>query len=201
MERPAGGAVHSSQPLARPRNRAPVPASAVMTSPARWVSPRIEPTGRESVRPTKKVKASRIGTPAPECLGAGDREHEAESANEEDDEADERSGEIHCMCFKGVALATASLAGQRSGRAMPDVGCGRHRRHARRMRGGGPQTRQPSRRGRRCCLRSAREGGAARGTQGSCEGQRPDFGRGESSGLAYRCQEGTWHNTRWQRIG
>ena len=49
-----------------PRKTAPVPANAVITSPAPLDRPSTLPTRRDNIRPMKKVKASSTGTPAAE---------------------------------------------------------------------------------------------------------------------------------------
>ncbi len=53
---------------AMPKKTAPVPAKAVMIRLAPLAMPSTTPIRRASIRPMKKVKASRIGTPAAEFL-------------------------------------------------------------------------------------------------------------------------------------
>ena len=54
--------------VAMPRKIAPVPANAVMMSPAPLFRPSTAPIRRDSIRPMKNVNASSTGTPAAEFL-------------------------------------------------------------------------------------------------------------------------------------
>ena len=76
--------------VAMPRNTAPVPAKAVITRLAPLARPSTVPTSRDSIRPMKKVKASRTGTPAAEFLVFSIANMKPKAPAKEHDHADAR---------------------------------------------------------------------------------------------------------------